>query len=93
MAGVDPDVRFRIMMVGAELFIAVCHDRHTDDVITVHSTRESADAAVAAFIAKYGDAYGEWTEETYACRPPWVRSVASDDDDGPRARIERSVLR
>lgn len=41
-------------VLGEEVFVAVCIDRHLDERITVHRSRAGADAAVDAFIAEYG---------------------------------------
>lgn len=68
------------------LYIVVREDRHCDDGITVHATRELADAAIEAFKAVYPDDH-KWTEQNYGA-PKWVRYVETSFDDGPRARIE-----
>lgn len=72
-----------------ELFVVVLHDRHTDDEISVHATRESADSEIDAFKRRYEDAY-EWSEQNVR---GWLRSVRTDSDDGPRAHIEQAKLR
>lgn len=74
------------------LFVVVREDRHFDPEITVHSTRELADAAIEEFKARYtaaGDRY-TWEEQTYG-RPKWLRYVDCFED-GPNARIEAATL-
>ena len=76
------------------VFVAVCEDRHVDDVITVHATRELADEDVERFMDLYAadDACPEAAWHEQLCRAPWVRSVATGMDDGPKARIEETEL-
>ena len=76
--------------IGQILYVVVCHDRHSDDSISVHATREGADAAIADFQAEYDDSY-TWTEQTYGHDEGWVRYVDTGDE-GPWARIEETEL-
>ncbi len=73
-----------------EVFVVVCHDRHTDDEITVHLSLESANAAVSAFKAAYGSDIQQWYERDYGA-PKWVRYVDCHEE-GPSARIERTTI-
>lgn len=82
----------------ATVFVVICYDRHVDDAITVHATRESADAEIEAFKASYADRFSDgstyaWHEraagqEGFGPRVTWIRYVGTDLDDGPTARIE-----
>lgn len=76
------------------IFIVVCKDRHVDDVITVHVTRESADSEIERFKSEYERDGLEWHERDYGRKLGWVRYVDVDDTgDGPSARIQVSELR
>jgi hypothetical protein len=70
------------------VFLVVRHDRHTDDEITAHATRASADAAVEEFKTRYGNVY-QWSEESAR---GWERLVNSDHDDGPSVHIETTII-
>lgn len=76
-------------MTGQQIFILVCRDRRSDTGISVHATREGADAALEEFKAIFDDL--EWRERTYG-QPRWCRYVDAHDD-GPSAYIEISELR
>lgn len=75
------------------LYVVICHDRHTDDQVTVHASRQGADARIAEFQALYDDSH-EWAEQSYGRDRGWVRYVNNVDthDDGPTARIEERKL-
>lgn len=75
-----------------ELFVVICMDRHTDDVITVHATRASADAEIDRFKAEYERDGVTWHEQDYGRDQGWVRYVDSHDE-GPKARIELTEIR
>jgi hypothetical protein len=75
-----------------KVYVVICHDRHVNDMITVHSTREGADRQVEEFKALYADYGYVWTERDYGRSVGWVRYVDSHDD-GPKARIEETELR
>lgn len=75
---------------GDRVFIVICHDRHCDDGITVHVSRDGADREIEKFKASY-DRYG-WTERDYGRSQGWVRYVDSHDD-GPRARIQEVEIK
>lgn len=77
-------------MAGSAVFIVVCEDRHTDAAITVHATREGADAAVEEFKNRYPDDY-EWSEQTYGA-PEWVRCIDCHED-GPKAYIAKATIK
>jgi hypothetical protein len=70
------------------VFIVVYKDRHTDDRISVHCSREGADRRVDAFKAKYQEAGYQWTEEPAF---GWERN-AFTDDDGPSVRIRSAEV-
>lgn len=74
-----------------KIFVVICHDRHTDDGITVHTTREGADAKIEEFKASYPDTHYQWAERDYGRPAGWVRYVDSHDD-GPKARIQEMEL-
>jgi hypothetical protein len=72
---------------GQQIFILVLRDRHSDLGLSVHLTREGADAALERFKAIYDDIDpGTWKEETWG-QPRWCRYVHAHDE-GPRAYIE-----
>lgn len=76
------------MAVSRTLYIVIREDRHTDDEITAHETREGADAAVEKFKARYD---GErWKKEHW--RDPKVLCYFDAGDDGPKVRIEIAEL-
>lgn len=77
--------------VGQSLYIVICHDRHVNDQVTVHTTRQGADDQLAKFQAEYGEDYA-WTERTYGRSQGWVRYVDTGGGDGPSARIEETTL-
>jgi len=76
--------------VSKQVFVVVREDRHCDDEITVHSTRELADAAIEEFKARYQHEDGRyrWKERRVA---GWARLVECFED-GPSARIELHEL-
>lgn len=76
---------------GDEIFLVICKDRHVDLMVTAHTTRESADAAIETFKANYGADY-RWAERDYGRASGWLRYV-DGGGDGPCAYIERSTLR
>lgn len=92
--------RFREVRVNddettSEVFVVVWHDRHTDDAITVHTTREGADARIESIMKSYDDECTnrgrdahDWRERDYGRDSGWVRYVEGDHDDGPHGRIE-----
>ena len=67
--------------------------RHTDDVTSVHLTREGANERMLAFMVGYGDEY-EWSEETLVpgLAPTWLKVMRTHHDDGPSVRLERVEL-
>jgi len=78
---------------GDEIFLVICKDRHVDLVVTAHTTRESADAEIAAFMRAYPSIQPcEWFERDYGRSQGWLRYVDAGDN-APRAYIERSTLR
>lgn len=72
------------------LYVVVLYDRHVDDTITVHKTREGADRTINDYMSAYEPGRYEWHERTYG-QPEWCRYVETDDD-GPTARIEITEL-
>lgn len=72
------------------LYVVVCRDRHRDDAITVHRTREGADRQIEEFKVGYEDL--EWSEQNYGRDIGWVRYVDSDED-GPSAIIQKVELK
>lgn len=81
---------------GDEIFLVICKDRHMDVRVSVHTTRQSADAAIEAFKTSYDDykidpPY-QWTEREYGRAQGWLRYVKTDSDEGPCAYIERATL-
>lgn len=75
-----------------KVFVSICRDRHCDDGITVHETREGADRQIEEFKAIYVDSDYSWTEENYGRSSGWVRYVSSGGGDGPNARIQEMDL-
>ena len=73
------------------VYVVVCCDRHTDNAITVHATRQGADEMIAEFQAEYDAEIYKWTEQNYGRDQGWVRYVDTFDD-GPSARIEETEL-
>ena len=73
-------------MANETVFLVICVDRHTDDVITVHRTREGADAEIEEFKASYDVSPDEWTERVPSRRGSRIRYVSAGDD-GPSATI------
>lgn len=72
---------------GKQIFILVTRDKHSDLGLSVHATREGADAALERFKTIYDDlAPGDWKEEPWG-RPRWCRYVRAHDE-GPTAYIE-----
>ena len=67
-------------------FIVVRKDRHSDDGLTVHGTRASADRAVEEFKAGYDDPEMSWVEGATDRRRVYY---ASTYDDGPKVYIEQ----
>lgn len=81
-------------MANETVFLVICCDRHTNDAITVHRTREGADAEIEAFKASYvgmGREY-RWKERKYGRGSGWLRYVDTEDE-GPSARIQRSEVK
>lgn len=74
-----------------KVFVVICRDRHCDDGITVHKTREGADDQIEEFKASYPDTHYTWTERDYGRLIGWVRYVDSHDD-GPKAWIQEVDL-
>lgn len=73
------------------VFLVIWHDRHADDVITVHATRESADERIADVKRRYD---GEtWVDEMTPAmeRACWL-AYSSCSGDNPTLRIERKEL-
>ena len=75
------------------VYIVVVRDRHTDDDITVHATRDAADKRVDEVKACYGEGrrgipLSEWNERT----SPGVRMLDTGDD-GPTIDVERKTVR
>ena len=74
-------------MTGRKVFILVCRDRHSSPGLSVHLTREGADAALEHFKTGYDDIDPcDWKEETWGA-PRWCRYMRAHDD-GPSAYIE-----
>ncbi len=73
-----------------QVFVVVREDRHYDDEITLHATRELADAAIEEFKSRYHHVDGRyrWREAKVAL---WLRCVECFKD-GPSARIELHEL-
>lgn len=79
-------------MIDQQIYILVCRDRHSDIGLSVHVTREGADAALEAFKAIYDNFKpGDWKEEPWG-QPRWCRYVRVHDE-GPNAYIEISKVR
>lgn len=75
-----------------QIYILVCRDRHSDIGLSVHATREGADAVLEEFKAIYDNIKADdWKEATYG-QPRWCRYVHTYDD-GPRAYIEIGELK
>ena len=78
---------------GDEIFLVICEDRHVDLMITAHTTLESANAEIDAFMRAYHSIQPcEWFERNYGRAQGWLRYVDAGDD-APRAYIEKSTLR
>lgn len=75
--------------IGTQLFLVIRYDRHTDDEITAHATREGADAAVDEFKSRYAECGYTWSERPVR---KWLRLAETDSDDGPRVHVEASEL-
>jgi len=75
-----------------KVFVAICHDRHVDDGITVHTTRAGADAKVEEFRSRYDAVDYQWTERNYGRDIGWIRYLESNGGDGPSARIQEMEL-
>lgn len=74
-------------MTGQQIYILVLRDRHSDVGVSVHATRQGADAALEQFKAIYDNiGAGDWKEEAWG-QPRWCRYVHAHDD-GPKAYIE-----
>lgn len=75
------------------VFVVIWKDRHCDDSITVHATREGADAEIERCKAIYADKMAEY-DETWKERTVrgWERCVEAYDD-GPRGHIEKTELK
>jgi hypothetical protein len=69
-----------------EVFIVVLTDRHTDDDISVHRTKESAEAQVTKHRKLYKDV--EWEDDPVE---GWELHLVTYDD-GPTIRIEKKVM-
>ena len=70
------------------MFVVILHDRHTDDGISLHKTREGADARLEEFKASYVGRYDwEYVWKNEVTSADWV-AFWTTDDDGPDARIE-----
>lgn len=79
-------------MTERPIFILICRDRRTDLGVSVHTTREGANAALEAFKAIYDNLDpSDWKEESWG-QPKWCRYVHAHDD-GPSAYIEISEMR
>ena len=72
------------------LFVVAREDRHVDLEITVHSTRELADAAIEEFKSRYTADDDRYTWREVKVRG-WLRCVECFED-GPSARIEAKTL-
>lgn len=86
-------------MAGVTVYVVFRHDRHCDPDITVHTTRDGADAALEEFKTQYElDAGERWIEQDYGEGAGWLRYIEIADDldnpidDGPSARIEEKEL-
>lgn len=87
---------------GDALFVLVCRDRQVDDIITVHTTRASADESLDAFLDTYDGKYN-FAEDPHSTIDSvvaknqinkWVRHVLdAHADDGPSATIFETKLR
>jgi hypothetical protein len=75
-----------------KLYIVYLYDRHSDPQISVHATRDGADAAIEEFKNSYTEAGLEWVEQNYGRTAGWVRYVDCGDD-GPNARIQEAELK
>ena len=76
-----------------DVYIAICYDRHVDDTITAHSTKNSAIEACNIFMSYEGYAhYGEWDRECSIEDDRWVYALRFKMGGGPRARVEKTIL-
>ena len=71
-----------------DIFIAILEDRHYDDTIEVFVEPIMALKIITEWKARYPDE--EWVERDV---PEWEYCVDSEDDDGPKIRIEKKVLK
>ncbi len=72
-----------------DVFVVVLEDPRTDPMISVHLTREGADARVEEHKASYiGD---DWHAETVD-DVDWVRYERVDSEDGPCVRVQHEDL-
>lgn len=80
--------------IGDEIYLVICNDRHVDVAVSVHTTRQSADAAIEAFKASYRSRKSpyEWVERDYGRARGWLHYVETDSEDGPSAYIQRAKL-
>jgi hypothetical protein len=79
-------------VIDQQIYILVCRDRHSDLGLSVHATREGADAALEEFKAIFDNIdASSWKEETWG-QPRWCRYVRVHDE-GPSAYIEISKVR
>lgn len=69
------------------VFIVYWHDRHTDPSLSVHATREGANAKLESHKSEYIEDGYTWTEQSYGRDIGWVRFVESGGGDGPNGRI------
>lgn len=71
------------------VYVVIRYDRHTDDRITAHATRELADVALEAFKSEYGPGTA-WDDQEVMPQKRWGQWVRfACVDDGPNVRIER----
>ncbi len=74
------------------VFVVIVQDRHIDDVITVHATRELADADVEETIELYRHDHGDAKQYATGPNAPWCRYVYLTNE-GDHVRIEEHEVR
>lgn len=72
-----------------DVFVVVLDDRQGDPMISVHLTREGADARVEEHKASHVGK--DWHAETVD-DVDWVRYERVDSDDGPSVRVQHEDL-
>lgn len=74
------------------VYVVIWEDRHDDDNISVHKTRQCADARLEEHMLTSVKRYGRDITWDHDCPDGWVRAVRDEHDDGPNGRIELKSL-